>query len=174
MDAYNEFDEKSYPVKRGTTDYRTPFQIDRDRIIHSRAFRRMQAKTQVFRTGEYDFYRTRLTHSVEVSQIGRSICAFLENKNPTCLHIDRDLVEAACLSHDIGNPPFGHSGERILHECMADHGGFEGNAQTLRVITSLIFTEQNQRQGMKPTRAFMDSVCKCKTLFVPSITAVRL
>ena len=91
-------------------DYRTPFQIDRDRIIHTSAFRRLQNKTQVFFSGEYDFYRTRLTHSIEVAQIGRSICNRL-NRTSDLLgsdyFIDSDLVEAACLAHDIGHPPFG-------------------------------------------------------------------
>lgn len=161
---YNDFDRSCFPTSRGTTDYRSPFAIDRDRVIHSRAFRRLQAKTQVFSTGEYDFYRTRLTHSVEVGQIGRSICAFLASA-PGSPTIDSDLVEAACLSHDLGNPPFGHSGERTLHGCMERFGGFEGNAQTMRLITKRIFTERTGRVGLKPTRALMDAVCKYKTLW---------
>lgn len=162
---YNEFDTSCFPEPRGTKGYRTPFAIDRDRVIHSRAFRRLQAKTQVFSTGEYDFYRTRLTHSVEVGQIGRSICAYLAYSNHEAPSIDSDLVEAACLSHDLGNPPFGHSGERTLHSCMEEFGGFEGNAQTMRLITKRIFTEKNERVGLKPTRAFMDAICKYKTLW---------
>ncbi len=163
---YNDFDKSCFPTSRGTTDYRSPFAIDRDRVIHSRAFRRLQAKTQVFSTGEYDFYRTRLTHSVEVGQIGRSICAFLASA-PGAPTIDSDLVEAACRSHDLGNPPFGHSGERTLHGCMERFGGFEGNAQTMRLITKRIFTERDGRVGLKPTRALMDAVCKYKTLWKP-------
>lgn len=166
---YSDFDKASFPVPRGVHDYRTPFAIDRDRIIHSRAFRRLQAKTQVFSTGEYDFYRTRLTHSVEVGQIGRSICAFLRFSFPDAPQIDTDLVEAACLSHDLGNPPFGHSGERALHTCMEQHGGFEGNAQTMRLLTSRLFTEKDGRTGMKPTRALMDAVCKYKELWKPGM-----
>ncbi len=162
---YNDFDKSSFPTSRGTKGYRSPFAIDRDRVIHSRAFRRLQAKTQVFSTGEYDFYRTRLTHSVEVGQIGRSICAFLAYSFPEAPTIDSDLVEAACLSHDLGNPPFGHSGERTLHSCMEQFGGFEGNAQTMRLITKRIFTEKTGRVGLKPTRALMDAVCKYKTLW---------
>jgi dGTPase len=146
-------------------DYRTPFQIDRDRIIHTSAFRRLQSKTQVFVSGEYDFYRTRLTHSIEVAQIGRSLSARLRamspDLGPDCF-IDPDLVEAACLSHDIGHPPFGHTGERTLHRLMKPWGGFEGNAQTLRMLTDTIF---NDDRGMNPTRALMDGVLKYKSLF---------
>lgn len=165
LDMYNDFDKSCFPVSRETKGYRSPFAIDRDRVIHSRAFRRLQAKTQVFSTGEYDFYRTRLTHSVEVGQIGRSICAFLAYSFPGAPKIDTELVEAACLSHDLGNPPFGHSGERTLNSCMEDYGGFEGNAQTMRLITKRIFTEKTGRVGLKPTRALMDAVCKYKELW---------
>lgn len=161
-DMYNDFDKACFPRSRETKDYRSPFAVDRDRVIHCRAFRRLQAKTQVFSTGEYDFYRTRLTHSVEVGQIGRSICTFLAHKFPDNPKIDLDLVEAACLSHDLGNPPFGHSGERTLHSCMEAYGGFEGNAQTMRLLTKRIFTDQQGRTGIKPTRALMDAVCKYK------------
>lgn len=146
-------------------DYRTPFQIDRDRIIHTSAFRSLQNKTQVFFSGEYDFYRTRLTHSIEVAQIGRSICTRLKKTSSELgadFYIDADLVEAACLSHDIGHPPFGHTGERTLHRLMKEYGGFEGNAQTLRILTQTIF---ETGRGMKPTRALVDGVLKYKTLF---------
>ena len=101
------------PESKG--EYRTGFQVDRDRIIHTSAFRRLQSKTQVFFSGEYDFYRTRLTHSIEVAQIGRSICNRLNQTSPLLgegFQVDADLVEASCLAHDIGHPPFGHTGER--------------------------------------------------------------
>ncbi|OGC09102.1 deoxyguanosinetriphosphate triphosphohydrolase, partial [candidate division KSB1 bacterium RBG_16_48_16] len=163
---YNDFDVET--LEKRNSDYRTPFQTDRDRIIHSFAFRRLQAKTQVFYSGEYDFYRTRLTHSMEVAQIGRSICNFLRKNCPRLsdeFHIDPDLVEAACLSHDLGHPPFGHSGETILNRLMQPYGGFEGNAQTLRIITETIYSRENRRTGMKPTRAFIDSLLKYKVLF---------
>jgi dGTPase len=148
-------------------DYRTPFQIDRDRVLHTPAFRRLQNKTQVFWSGEYDFYRTRLTHSLEVAQIGKSISYWLKSSGGGLLDddffIDPDLVEAICLSHDLGHPPFGHAGERTLNFLMREHGGFEGNAQTLRLLTERIFSVK--RSGMDPTRAFLDGVLKYKSLW---------
>jgi dGTPase len=110
-------------------DYRTVFQRDRDRILHTTAFRRLEYKTQVFINTEGDYYRTRLTHSLEVAQIGRTIAR--------ALGANEDLVEAVCLAHDIGHPPFGHSGEATLAKLMKDHGGFDHNKQSLRVITQL-------------------------------------
>lgn len=164
---YTSFDFQT--VETGTPlDYRTVFQRDRDRIIHSSAFRRMQAKTQVFLSGEYDFYRTRLTHSIEVAQIGRSICNYLQHHNQLLkedFFIDPDLVEAACLAHDLGHPPFGHAGERTLNRLMRNHGGFEGNAQTLRMLTATIYSEKNHRKGMNPSRALLDAVMKYKMLY---------
>jgi len=166
---YNDFDfERLEPSKRNT-DYRTPFQIDRDRIIHSSEFRRLQGKTQVFLPGEYDFYRTRLTHTIEVAQIGRSICNYLTNKEGAPFgedyFIDPDLVECVCLAHDLGHPPFGHAGERTLNRLMKKYGGFEGNAQTLRILTKIIYRNANGRRGMKPTRAFLDGIMKYKSTF---------
>jgi len=119
----------------------------------------------VFFSGEYDFYRTRLTHSIEVAQIGRSICNRLNRTSPHLgpgFQLDPDLVEAARLAHDIGHPPFGHTGERTLHRLMEPFGGFEGNAQTLRILTRILF---RPHRGMNPTRATMDGVLKYKTLF---------
>lgn len=158
---YTPFDTATFGERRSGDDYRTPFQVDRDRIIHTSAFRRLQSKTQVFLSGQYDFYRTRLTHSIEVAQIGRSICASLKanaDQLDDGYFIDSDLVEAVCLAHDLGHPPFGHTGERALNQMMAGHGGFEGNAQTLRMLTETIFSGQNM--GMAPTRAFADGVLK--------------
>ena len=163
---YTDFDTCCLTKERGK-DYRTPFEIDRDRIIHTSAFRRLQAKTQVFLSGEYDFYRTRLTHSLEVAQIGRSICEFLLRESPLLsseYYVDASLVEAVCLSHDLGHPPFGHAGERTLNELMKPYGGFEGNAQTLRLITETIYSSDGERNGMNPTRAFVDGILKYKTL----------
>jgi dGTPase len=164
---YQEFDTARLSGKTDQGDFRTSFQVDRDRVLHTPSFRRLQSKTQVFWSGEYDFYRTRLTHSLEVAQIGRSICHWLRTRNAGPLNerffIDADLVEAVCLSHDLGHPPFGHAGERTLNHLMREHGGFEGNAQTLRLLTERIFSAR--RTGMDPTRAFLDGVLKYKTLW---------
>ncbi len=109
--------------------YRTCFQRDRDRILHTTAFRRLEYKTQVFFNFEGDYYRTRLTHTLEVTQIGRTIAR--------ALGANEDLVEAVCLAHDLGHPPFGHSGESTLAKMMKDHGGFDHNKHSLRIVTEL-------------------------------------
>ncbi|MCC5839922.1 MAG: dNTP triphosphohydrolase [Opitutales bacterium] len=164
---YGEFDYAHLPGKRPENDYRSPFQIDRDRILFSAPFRQLQSKTQVFQSGEYDFYRTRLTHTIEVARIGRSIAEYLnctsERLRPD-FFIDPDLVEGIGLAHDLGHPPFGHIGERKLNELMAEAGGFEGNAQTLRIVTELIYPRKQRPSGMKPTRAFLDGILKYKAL----------
>lgn len=122
-------------------DHRSPFQRDRARILHSAAFRRLQSKTQVMGSGQSDFYRTRLTHSLEAAQIGSGIVAQLRSKFPeeaTRLMPQEDaLIESICLAHDIGHPPFGHGGEIALNYMMRKHGGFEGNGQTLRIVATL-------------------------------------
>jgi dGTPase len=110
-------------------EYRTAFQRDRDRILHTTAFRRLEYKTQVFINYEGDYYRTRLTHTLEVSQIARTIAR--------ALGANEDLVESICLAHDLGHPPFGHSGEVALQRLMGDHGGFDHNKQSLRIVTKL-------------------------------------
>ena len=170
---YNKFDVESLD-RREPDAYRTAFQTDRDRIIYSSAFRRLQAKTQVFLSGEFDFYRTRLTHSLEVAQIGRSISSFLKQTSPFLsedFFIDPDLVEAICLTHDLGHSPFGHAGERTLHQLMKQFGGFEGNAQSLRIIAETIYSGLDSRRGMNPTRAFIDGILKYKRLFREDLEA---
>ncbi len=116
-----------YPEEEST--FRSPFQRDRDRIIHASAFRRLKHKTQVFIEHEGDYFRTRLTHSIEVAQVARTIARVLG--------LDVDLTEAVALAHDLGHPPFGHTGEEALNQLMAPHGGFDHNAQAVRIVTSL-------------------------------------
>ena len=110
--------------------YRTTYQRDRDRIIHTTAFRRLEYKTQVFIITEGDYYRTRLTHTIEVAQIGRTIAR--------ALRANEDLTEAICLAHDLGHGPFGHSGEETLNELMADYDGFDHNHQSLRIVEKAV------------------------------------
>jgi dGTPase len=173
-DFYNDFDRGRRADS--SRDWRTPFRRDRDRLIHNASFRRLQAKTQVFLSGDYDFYRTRLTHSIEVAQIAGSICGWL-NHGDFCasrgLVIDADLCDAAALAHDIGHPPFGHAGEVALHRCMQPYGGFEGNAQTLRLVASTIYTSGGERRGLNPTRGLLDAILKYKTLYGETPNAER-
>lgn len=134
------------PLPRGfnSTSIDSQYQRDRARIIHCSSFRSLQSKTQVLGLGESDFYRTRLTHSLEVAQIGSGICEWLRNneKNPPSEQLlvwipSFSLIEAICLAHDIGHSPFGHGGEVALNYMMQDHGGYEGNGQTLRILSKL-------------------------------------
>ncbi|MFV0322546.1 MAG: anti-phage deoxyguanosine triphosphatase [Alphaproteobacteria bacterium] len=154
-----DFPEKSQSYQ----DYRTNYQRDLGRIIHSAAFRRLQTKTLVMGASEGDFHRTRLTHSLEVGQTGRGICAHLENQYQNQSKLaqyipSQYLIEAICYAHDIGHPPFGHGGEAALHRKMADYGGFEGNAQTIRQLAHL---EQYYRgEGIRPTRRLILGVLK--------------
>jgi dGTPase len=127
--AIRSRDSKGRAFPEEERGYRTAFQRDRDRILHTTAFRRLKHKTQVFIMTEGDYYRTRLTHTLEVTQIGRTIAR--------ALGANEDLVESICLSHDLGHPPFGHSGECVLNQLMSDHEGFDHNKQSLRIITVL-------------------------------------
>jgi dGTPase len=139
LEAFERMTLAPYGVKSGDTrgtqypddapEYRTYFQRDRDRILHTTAFRRLEYKTQVFVNFEGDYYRTRLTHTLEVAQIGRTLAR--------ALGLNEDLVEGICLAHDLGHPPFGHAGESALDELMQDHGGYDHNVQSLRIVTKL-------------------------------------
>ena len=131
--------------------YRTRFQRDRDRIIHTSAFRRLEYKTQVFVYHEGDYYRTRLTHSLEVAQIARSICKSLQ--------LNEDLAESVALSHDLGHPPFGHTGQDVLNRLMKDHGGFEHNKQSLRIL-KLLEKRYPEFDGLNLTWDVLEGICK--------------
>ena len=122
-------DSKGRQYPEVEAEYRTAFQRDRDRVLHTTAFRRLEYKTQVFINHEGDYYRTRLTHTLEVAQIGRSVAR--------ALGANEDLIEAICLAHDLGHPAFGHSGEMALARLMKDYGGFDHNKQSLRIVTDL-------------------------------------
>ncbi len=135
----------------GESKTRTPFQRDRDRIIHSSAFRRLKYKTQVFVYHEGDHYRTRLSHTIEVSQITRSLAR--------ALYVNEDLAEAIALSHDLGHTPFAHTGEEVLEECMGPYGGFEHNDQSLRVLTKLE-RKYHRWQGLNLTWETLEGVVK--------------
>lgn len=127
--AIHSKDSKGRKYPEEEPDFRTLFQRDRERILHTTAFRRLEYKTQVFIIHEGDYYRTRLTHSLEVAQLGRSVAR--------SLGANQDLVETICLAHDLGHPPFGHSGETILADLMKDHGGFNHNRHSVRIVTQL-------------------------------------
>lgn len=157
--AYTAFDTERRFTQASKQLNRDPFETDKGRIIHSGAFRRLQGKTQVLGVGERDFYRTRLTHSLEVAQLGRGICAEVRSG----FEINPDLVETICLAHDIGHPAFGHFGEKILHEKMFAFGGFGANPQNIRLVT---FLEAKYLEGgLDLTRATLDGLIKYPVLF---------
>jgi dGTPase len=143
---------RAYPEPE--TPYRTAFQRDRERVIHTTAFRRLQGKTQVFVVTEGDYYRTRITHTMEVAQIGRTIAR--------ALGANEDLVEGICLAHDLGHPPFGHSGERILNTLMEPHGGFDHNQRSFQIIT-LLEQRYPDFPGLNLTYEFREGIVKHET-----------
>ncbi|MEO4158526.1 anti-phage deoxyguanosine triphosphatase [Acinetobacter pittii] len=152
-DWQERFSDQGKPLNLENS-FASSYSQDRARIIHSASFRRLQAKTQVLGLGDSDFYRTRLTHSMEVAQIGSGICETLRNKyrnTPFEIWIpDLHLIEAICLAHDIGHPAFGHGGEIALNYCMQGYGGYEGNGQTLRIVSKL--GEFHEEYGLNLTR----------------------
>ncbi|MDO5645012.1 MAG: deoxyguanosinetriphosphate triphosphohydrolase [Dermabacter sp.] len=152
--GYTPRDTERFFHEAPKSQTRSPFQRDRARVLHSSALRRLGAKTQVLGAGSNDFSRTRLTHSLEVAQVGRDIAQELG--------CDPDVVDAACLSHDLGHPPFGHNGEKVLNALAADIGGFEGNAQTLRLIARLEpkVLDGLTGRGLNLTRASVDAAIK--------------
>ena len=145
---------KGRQYEEKTAIYRTEYQRDRDRIIHTTAFRRLEYKTQVFENNEGDYYRTRLTHSLEVAQVGRTIAR--------ALAANEDLVEAICLAHDLGHPPFGHTGERVLNSLLAKHGGFDHNKQSIRILTD-IECRYPQFRGLNLTWEVREGIVKHET-----------
>jgi len=138
-------------INEPNSAYRSSFQRDRDRIIHSAAFRRLKHKTQVFVNTEGDHYRTRITHSIEVAQIARTISRYL--------NLNDDLTETLSLAHDLGHTPFGHAGEDALNECMIDHGGFDHNLQTLRIVM-FIENKYVKFKGLNLTLETLDGLLK--------------
>lgn len=164
----------SYAVKSGESQgrqhkekehgYRNRFQRDRDRIIHTSAFRRLEYKTQVFVYHEGDYYRTRLTHSLEVAQIARSISKSLQ--------LNEDLTEAIALAHDLGHPPFGHTGQSVLNKLMKDHGGFEHNLQSLRIV-KLLEKRYPEFDGLNLTWEVLEGISKHKKDPENPITSIK-
>jgi len=138
-------------INEANSTYRSPFQRDRDRIIHSAAFRRLKHKTQVFVNTEGDHHRTRITHSIEVAQIARTISRYL--------NLNDDLTETLSLAHDLGHTPFGHAGEDALNECMINHGGFDHNLQTLRIVM-FIENKYVKFKGLNLTLETLDGLLK--------------
>ena len=177
-----KWDERQH-TEDAKPGYRTPFERDYARIIHSASFRRLQAKTQVLGVGEADFYRTRLTHTLEVSQIGVSITKKLYREAEETLKLggsasdiakekldilpDPMIMSSICLAHDLGHPPFGHGGEVALNRCMLPYGGFEGNGQTLRIITKL--DRYHEKGGMNLTRRTVLGTIKYPVRFTDAV-----
>ena len=149
--AAGHFNSKGRFYKENESSIRSPYQRDRDRIIHSSSFRRLKHKTQVFVNTEGDHYRTRLTHSIEVAQIARTLAR--------SLGLNEDLCETLSLSHDLGHTPFGHAGEEILNKCMKTYGGFDHNIQTVRIVT-LLENKYYKFSGLNLTIETLDGLIK--------------
>ena len=149
--AVKSINSKGRIYKEPESSIRSPYQRDRDRIIHSSSFRRLKHKTQVFVNTEGDHYRTRLTHSMEVSQIARTLARIL--------NLNEDLSETLSLAHDLGHTPFGHAGEQALSKCMREFGGFDHNIQTLRIVT-YIENKYYEFYGLNLTIETLDGLIK--------------
>lgn len=161
---YATFSDESRGRRHSESEsaHRSPYQKDRDRVLHTTAFRRLEYKTQVFVNYEGDYYRTRLTHTLEVTQVARSVAL--------ALGLNETLAETIALAHDLGHPPFGHAGERILNGLMREHGGFEHNRQSLRIVTQL----ENRYEGfpgLNLTWETLEGIVKHETLFEQSETS---
>lgn len=160
------FKERLFEERPRDNDWRSDYSRDKARIIHGSGFRRLQGKTQVMGIGEGDFHRTRLTHSLEVNQIGLGLFNGFEHRNELIIPEElipflkhgHPVISAACYAHDLGHPPFGHGGERALHLKMKNYGGFEGNAQTIRILCRL--EKYHKNKGINPTRRVLLSVLK--------------
>ena len=166
--ALRDFEQRQFADHNRLDDPRSEYERDKGRIIHSAAFRRLQGKTQVMGVGEGDFHRTRLTHSIEAGQIGEGLLLHLKQRHQDHRNIldwlpEPALMVATCYAHDLGHPPYGHAGERALHTQMVKNGGFEGNAQTLRILAKL---EKYKRfHGINPTRRIVLGVLKYPVRF---------
>lgn len=169
-DLWHERHDDEHKIRRD--DHRSPYQRDRARILHSAAFRRLQAKTQVHGNSFDDFHRTRLTHSLEAAQLGTGIVAQLKKKQPEFRDLlpSDSLIDSLCLAHDIGHPPYGHGGEVALNYMMRDHGGFEGNAQTFRIVTKL--EPYTEHFGMNLARRTLLGLIKYPALISQTRAAV--
>ncbi|MBT1172353.1 deoxyguanosinetriphosphate triphosphohydrolase [Bifidobacterium sp. MA2] len=168
-EGYTAFDEERWAPEPPKSKSRTAFERDRARLIHSSALRRLGAKSQILVAGTDDFVRTRLTHTLEVAQIGRQVGKLLG--------CDPDVVDCACLAHDLGHPPFGHNGEQALARIASDIGGFEGNAQTLRLLTRLepkVMHPDGRSAGVNLTRASLDAAVKYPWTFDRAAEYARL